>query len=202
MYWPITNVISCSNVLEEQPNNSQLNYKPRARFGIVSICLLHSVQMSKRGWDKRDVALFMTMIRLEIVCFIGTCSRDGCRVYDLGTRYCSVYRRWVTRYLRWLTLRPAERSFGCTTARRETEYTKYFDLTLTQTCGNTPTVSNCGYFWTQSFFKGSSPHFIHTVLVMLMNLQISWTAVDLRTLARLYFFNQSLVKHIHTGEPT
>lgn len=48
-----------------------------------------------------------------------------------------------------------------------------FDLTLTQTCGDTPTMSNRGYFWMQIFFLGLSPLFARTVLMMLVNLQIS-----------------------------
>lgn len=39
-----------------------------------------------------------------------------------------------------------------------------FDLTLTPTCGQTPTMSNCGYFWMQIFFFGSSPLSALTIL--------------------------------------
>lgn len=64
------------------------------------------------------------------------------------------------------------------------------DLTLTHTCGHAPTVSHCGsifgciFFF---FFFGLSPLLAHTVLVMLMNLQISLMVVGLKRLAQLFF---------------
>lgn len=63
------------------------------------------------------------------------------------------------------------------------------DLTLTHTCGHAPTVSHCGYFWVQIFlfFFGLSPLLAHTVLVMLMNLQISLMVVGLKRFAQLFF---------------
>lgn len=49
------------------------------------------------------------------------------------------------------------------------------------------------------FFFGLSPLLAHTVLVMLMNLQISLMVVGLKRFAQLFFL-KCLVKHIHTGE--
>lgn len=63
------------------------------------------------------------------------------------------------------------------------------DLTLTHTCGHAPTVSHCGSIFGCRFlfFFGLSPLLAHTVLVMLMNLQISLMVVGLKRLAQLFF---------------
>lgn len=56
LQWPITNVISCSNVLEEQPNHSQRNYTLRTYLALFQfvLWLLHSEQMTK---DQMGIAL-------------------------------------------------------------------------------------------------------------------------------------------------